>query len=376
MERCITNVKIIHLWISGMEETGGIQHYSICCAQALRELYPNASLRIFSMNDTHGDVSMRFHAFGRWHRNLRALVFALTGIVFALRERPDFIFATHPHFAKALAPLSYLGMRCLAAAHGVETWGLMGGTFGVALRRLTGILPVSEYTREIIGREAKVPMKKMCVVADTFRQDCFNVGPKCQRLLARYGIKPDQPVILTIGRISSTEQYKGHDRVLYAMPSLLTEYSKLHYIIGGCGDDEPRLRQICVRLGIEMNVTFAGFIHEDELADHYRLADLYVMPSTGEGFGIVYLEALACGRPCLVGNRDAAPEAIDHGRLGMVVDPLDAGQISAAIGGFFSGLHDKSWLYEPEFLHNEVVRLYGREAFLTSLKNALNRLLL
>jgi glycosyltransferase involved in cell wall biosynthesis len=375
MDRSSKNTKVIHLWISGLEETGGIQHYSICCAQALRELFPDARLRIFSMNDVRGDSDMKFHAFGRWHRSLRPLVVAATGIIWAIREGPDFILATHPHFAKALAPLSFLGMRCVAAAHGIETWGFMGGAFGVALRRLKGILPVSEYTREIIGREGKVPLSRMCVVPDTFRQDAFKVGPKCEKLQERYGLKADQPVILTIGRISSTEQYKGHDRVLHALPTLLSKHPNLHYIIGGCGDDEPRLRQICVRLNIEMNVTFAGFIHEDELADHYRLADLYVMPSTGEGFGIVFLEALACGRPCLVGNRDASSEAIDHGRLGFVVDPLDTAQISSAICEFFAGAHDKPWLHVPEFLHDEVVRIYGHDAFLGSFKRALDRLL-
>lgn len=343
--------------------------------QALREIYPQARLRIFSKNDVQSDPDTGLHAFGRWRGKLHTPVFAAAGLAWAMLERPDFIFATHPHFMKALAPLTRLGIPCLTAAHGIETWGLMAGSFGAALRQATGILPVSAFTHDVIHREAHVPMSRMCVVPDTFREENFAPGPKSSALLQRYGLKPDQPVILTIGRLSASERYKGQDQVLLAMPSLVRELPDLHYIIGGRGDDEPRLRQLCAELGLEKQVTFTGFIPEAELADHYRLADLYVMPSTGEGFGIVYLESLACGRPCLVGNADASPEAIDHGRLGFIVPPRDPAQIANAMLSFFRRRHDKPWLYEPETLHREVVKLYGQQAFRGYLHLALSELL-
>lgn len=368
-------MKSIHLWVSGIEETGGIQHYSACCVQALREIYPKARLRIFSKNDTHSDPATGLHAYGSWRGRLHTPAFAITGLAWALRERPDFIFATHPHFMKALAPLTRLGIPCLTAAHGIEVWGQMSGRFGTAIRSASGILPVSAFTRDVIHREAAVPISRMRVVPDTFRAENFVPGPKSPALFERYGLKPDQPVILTVGRLSASERYKGQDQVLLAMPSLIRELPDLHYIIGGRGDDEPRLRQLCAELGLEKNVTFTGFIPEAELADHYRLADFYVMPSMGEGFGIVYLESLACGRPCLVGDLDASPEAIDHGRLGFIVPPRDPEQIATAILSFFRRQHDKPWLHEPETLHREVVTLFGQQAFKQSLKSALGHLM-
>lgn len=368
-------MKSIHLWVSGIEETGGIQHYSDCCVQALRVIYPRAQLRVFSKNDSHSDPASRLHAFGPWSGKLHTPVFAAAGLAWALKERPDFIFATHPHFMKALAPLTRLGIPCLTAAHGIEVWGQMGGRFGTAMRAASGILPVSAFTRDVIHREAAVPMSRMRVVPDTFRAENFTPGPKCPTLLQRYGLKPNQPVILTIGRLSASERYKGQDQILLAMPSLIRELPDLHYILGGRGDDEQRLRQLCAELGLEKNVTFTGFIPEAELADHYRLADLYVMPSTGEGFGIVYLESLACGRPCLVGDQDASPEAIAHGRLGFIVSPRDSAQIANAVLSFFRRQHDKPWLHEPETLHREVVKLYGEQAFRGCLQQALSELL-
>ena len=362
--------KCIHLWASGLEETGGIQHYSACCLQALQELFPGAHLRVFSKNDV-GSAHAHVHAFGHLQGWRRTLAFVASGLFWALRERPDFILATHPHFMKALAPLTRLGFFCLTAAHGIEVWGTLGGALGSALRKATGILPVSSFTRDVIHREGRVPLEKMPVVPDTFREDAFSPGPKPVTLLQRYGLREHQPVILTVGRLSASERYKGHDQVLHAMPRMLRELPDLHYLIGGRGDDEKRLRALAVELGLQNQVTFTGFIPADELADHYRLCDLYVMPSNGEGFGIVYLEALACGRPCLVGSEDASPEAVDGGRLGFVVPPRDPEAIAGAVLSFFHHTHDKPWLHEPETLHREVVRLYGSAAFRSSLARAL-----
>lgn len=368
-------IKSIHLWVSGVEETGGIQHYSLCCIRALRELFPQARLRVFSKNDLKSDPAGGFHGFGRLRGMSRTLAFAVSGLAAALWERPDFILTTHPHFMKALAPLAKLGIPCLTAAHGIEVWGQTQGVLGRALRSATGVLPVSFFTRDVLHREAGLPLDRMPVVPDTFREESFIPGPKPNYLLDRHKLKPGQPVLLTVGRLSATERYKGQDQVLQALTGLVQSLPSLRYIIGGRGDDEPRLRQMVADLGLTQHVIFTGFIPESELADHYRLADLYVMPSTGEGFGIVYLESLACGRPCVVGCDDASPEAVDHGRLGFVVPPCEPSQIAASIRSFFLRTHDKPWLHEPETLHREVVRLYGHKAFQESLCQALRGLL-
>ncbi|MDB6140174.1 MAG: putative glycosyltransferase, partial [Verrucomicrobiaceae bacterium] len=127
--------------------------------------------------------------------------------------------------------------------------------------------------------------------------------------------------------------------------------------------------------GQQEAVIFTGFIPENELPDYYRLCDAFVMPSTGEGFGIVYLEALASGRPCIVGNTDASPEAIGNGRLGLVVDPHSVAAITAAVIQLLTRHHSKPWLHEPETLQHDVAKLYGWQAFKRSLNKALAALL-
>lgn len=367
--------RTLHLWVSGLEETGGIQHYSSCCLQALKELFPRTQIRVFSKNDLRRSANSLQHVFGRRHGMLRTAEFILSGFKWAWRENPDFILSTHPHFMKVMGPLIQLGIPCLTAAHGIETWGRMGGWYGQSLRRATGILPVSSFTRDVISREALVQDACMRVVPNTFREDMFFPGPKSVELLQRYGLRADQPVLFTVARLSASERYKGQDQILLSLPLLIREFPNISYLIGGRGDDELRLRQLASDLRVEKQVIFAGYIPETELADHYRLADLYVMPSTGEGFGIVFLESLACGRACIVGNQDASPEAIDQGRLGFIVPPREPEAIATAIRRFLLRDHGQPWLHDPAFLHREVVRLYGYKAFQYSLSRALTALL-
>jgi glycosyltransferase involved in cell wall biosynthesis len=174
------------------------------------------------------------------------------------------------------------------------------------------------------------------VVPDCIDLAAYGPGPKQDDLLARYGLE-DRTVMLTLGRLASGEQYKGHDEVMEVLPDLVDEVPDLSYLICGDGDDRPRLEAKAERLGIGDRVVFAGYVPEDEKADHYRLADAFVMPGRGEGFGIVYLEALACGVPVVASEADASREAVRDGELGTVVDPDDLEDVKS---GILDALHE------------------------------------
>ena len=137
----------------------------------------------------------------------------------------------------------------------------------------------------------------------------------------------DRRVLLTVSRIGTADRYKGHDRVIAALPALLRAGADVAYLIVGSGDDTPRLAQVAAETGVSDRVILAGAAPADELADHYRLADVFVMPSTKEGFGIVFLEAAACGVPVVGGNRDGSWDALREGYLGRAIDPDDEGQL-------------------------------------------------
>jgi glycosyltransferase involved in cell wall biosynthesis len=128
---------------------------------------------------------------------------------------------------------------------------------------------------------------------------------------------------MTMGRMPDADRAKGFDEVLEAMPSLLKRFPDLVYLLVGDGPDRVRLERKAKFLGVEGAAVFAGRISEAEKADHYRLADVYAMPSTGEGFGFVVLEALACGLPVVASNQDGTFEAVRGGKLGATVSPKD-----------------------------------------------------
>jgi len=138
------------------------------------------------------------------------------------------------------------------------------------------------------------------------------------------------PILLTVGRLAASERYKGHEQIFAALPALRARFPGLVHVVAGDGDDRPRLERCAAELAAGC-VRFLGFVPEQDLPDLYRLADLYVMPSTQEGFGIVYLEAAACGLRVLGGVGGGSGDAIADARVGERVDASDSAALARAI---------------------------------------------
>jgi glycosyltransferase involved in cell wall biosynthesis len=168
------------------------------------------------------------------------------------------------------------------------------------------------------------------IVPNAIHTDDFFQGPRDPTIEARLGVA-GRKVIMTLGRMAADEQYKGFDEVLDVMPRLVRKRPELVYLAAGDGSDRPRLETKAHELGVADHVVFTGHLCEREKASFYRLADVYVMPSSGEGFGFVVLEALACGIPVVASAVDGTREAVRGGRLGRIVDPKDADALERAI---------------------------------------------
>src|SRR5262249_24567745 len=154
-------------------------------------------------------------------------------------------------------------------------------------------ISVSELTKQRFLEWAPLRKEQGHVIPDCGDLSEFGLGPKPDRLIERYGLTGRQ-VILTLARLSASERYKVIDEMLELLPSLARDIPNLVYLIAGDGDDRSRLQEKAIALGLSDHVVFAGYIPDREKADYYRLADTFVMPGYGEGFGIVYLEAMAC----------------------------------------------------------------------------------
>jgi glycosyltransferase involved in cell wall biosynthesis len=372
----------IHIWAPDLfSTTGGIQAFSRYLIDAVRAEAFSKYFRALIKNDLPDDIPDKralhnFNAYGNWPLRLRSARFASGCLRYAWRERPGLIVSTHLNFG----PLAMIARRSFGApyilvAHGIDAWGITNASRKRALRKADLTLAVSNYTRDRLIQEVGLDAARVKILPNTFAAERFAIAPKPPRLLQRYGLRPDTPVILTVCRLADTECYKGYDQIIKAMPEIRRVVPNARYLLVGKGPDRPRIEKLISEAGVQDAVIFAGFVPDEELAEHYNLCDIFAMPSRAEGFGIVYLEALACGKPVLAGNKDGSRDALGGGELGLLVDPDDTAEIAAEIIRVLRREHWRPEIFNPELLRRRVIELFGFEAFKRAVADLLGPLL-
>jgi glycosyltransferase involved in cell wall biosynthesis len=301
------------------------------------------------------------------HEARGRLEYAIRALVLAVRHRPRDIVVLHLSLMSvAFVAARLTGARLTLVAHGwelvsrrrrLDRWCGYRVDRMVANSRRTAL----EVERFFADERAR-HFGTIRLLHPTWDPRTSTTDPS-RRAMARraFGFEPTEVVLLTVGRLDSSERYKGHDRVLNVLPALLASKPNLRYLIVGEGDDQGRLAQQTVDLGVADRVTFAGYI--EDLADCYAACDLYVMPSTHEGFGIVFLEALANGRPVVAGGIDGSIEALSWGELGFLCDPLDPASVEGAIGVAIDALGGSDPRVDGTVLRTQAERLFGAAAF-------------
>jgi len=166
--------------------------------------------------------------------------------------------------------------------------------------------------------------------------------------------------------MDAREGYKGQDRVIVALPQLLAAGHDLVYVVVGGGDDRTRLQSLAAERGVAERVRFVGVLGHDVVVDVYRMADLFVMPSTGEGFGIVFLEAMACGTPALGLAVGGAVDALADGEFGTMASDAD---FAAVLARLLAAPKP-----DPHALAAAVQSRFGRAPFATQVANIMRRI--
>jgi len=197
------------------------------------------------------------------------------------------------------------------------------------LHQVDVFLPVSHYTAGLL-HERSIPPRCTQVIPNGTDPERFRPRDGTP-LRERLGLT-DCSLLLTVGRLV---RRKGIDTVLRALPTIVEDCSDVAYIIAGTGPDRARLGRIADRLGVRDRVQFAGDIDHDRLPLYYSTADLFVMPARQdppdvEGFGLVFLEANACGTPVVGAATGGIPEAIRDGETGLLVPPDAPGVLADA----------------------------------------------
>lgn len=312
---------------------GGVQRAGRLTAAALAAFADRRgeSARFLSLNDAPqestfqvGTGSIAFTGFGRSKARFLRTVWSLT------RLKPDLIFALHPNLAPVVAAMKLAApaSRTLIFCHGIEVWTPLPFIRRTSLRRVDLILAPSADTARRLETQQGVPAEKIHRLA-------WSLGPEFNGSAASASAGGSLPeafphgrVILTVGRWDAREAYKGMDHLISVMPGLMEMVPDLHLVAVGSGTDVPRLKRLAAESGVTGRIHFLSSLTHEQLAAAYDACAVFALPSRGEGFGLVFLEAMAHGKPVIGGAHGGTPDVIDEGVTGYLVEYGNLAQLS------------------------------------------------
>jgi glycosyltransferase involved in cell wall biosynthesis len=324
---------LVFVFLEIFNQEGGIQSYSRMLLDACSQLAEVPAIEVFLLRDRPGlgqqFSGMAFHYFQSASATMGRLNLAIALFSHLFTRRPRHVYCGHINLAPLVAVLCQpLGIPYTVITHGKEVWPPLPPLTRWAMQNATTLWAVSRYTRDRTCRVNQLDPDKFRLMPCAVDGDCFTPAPKSPALVEKYGLD-GAIVLVTVARLWSGDIYKGVDVTIRALPRIVQAFPQVKYLVVGRGDDQPRLAALAADLGVGDRVVFAGFVPTEELVQHYRLADAYVMPSQ-EGFGIVYLEAMACGVPVIAGDDDGSSEPLLDGKLGWRVPHRDPEAVATA----------------------------------------------
>lgn len=320
---------------SELDAPGGIQRASRHLAAVLTEFAASRSMecRLFSLNDSpelhRMSVGGREFVFTGCDRAKGR--FTATALRSA-RRHAKLVLAAHPNLAPVTQTMRLAAprMKTIVCTHGIEVWEPLTPIRRRSLRRANLVLAPSQSTAEHVTTHQGVRPERIRVLPWALDPEFEALLPAASRALPPPGF-PTGRVILTVGRWLATERYKGMDTLITALPRLLPRWPELQLAMVGEGDDRDWLEELAQKSGVRSHVHFLSGLSYSQLATCYSACEIFALPSQAEGFGLVYLEAMACGKPMIGGAHGGAPEVILDGVTGYLVQHGDVEQLSTSI---------------------------------------------
>ena len=258
--------------------------------------------------------------------------FALAALRAAGRQ-PLLVIALHPHLAPVVSAMRLRSrkFRSIVFAHGLEVWQPLGWPRGAALRSSDVVIAPSRDTAQHLISDQKIRAEKV-------RRLAWGLDPEFEARL-RAPISPPRPaafpqgtrIILTVGRWDPAERYKGADTLISTLPRVLQMIPDAALVLVGDGGDRPRLEQLARDSGVADHIHFLFGLSQEELFACYAHCDVFALPSRAEGFGLVFLEAMANSKPVIGGAHGGTPDVIEDGVSGLLVPHGDVAMLSAAL---------------------------------------------
>ena len=374
----------LFLFLEIFSREGGIQSYVQDIFQSYLNLAEQPHADVFLLRDgqecdnSFQSSVLNFRYFKTKSARSGRIRFAIALLRYLLQHKPNRVFCGHIN----LAPLTWLickplGVPYTVLTYGKEVWEPLPTLSRIALQHADRIWTISRYSRDRACEANQLNPNNVQFLPCAVDGDRFIPGEKSPKLIEKYGLA-NATTLVTVARLWSGDIYKGVDVTIRALPTIAQAIPNVKYLVIGRGDDQPRLAKLAEDLGVADRVVFAGFVPTADLADHYRLADAYIMPSQ-EGFGIVYLEAMACGVPVLSGDADGSADPLQDGQLGWQVPHRDPNAVATACTEILQGKqalaegkpHDRRC--DGLWLRQQAIALFGKNAFTQQLQTLLRQ---
>jgi len=332
---CWQTRRVIIGLFSELEPAGGIQRAGRHLAAVITEFAASRKMecRLLSLNDTPelhrlsvGDREFVFTGCERAKGRFTATALR------SARRHAKIVIAAHPNLAPIVQGMRIAAprMKSIVVAHGIEIWEPLSTLRRRALRRASLILTPTQDTANHVATQQQIPRERIRVLPWALDPDFENLAIATAQSSLPINF-PVGRIILTVGRWQSNERYKGMDTLITALPRLLQDWPDLQLVAVGEGDDRSWLEQIAKSCGVQGHVHFYTGLSYPELAACYSACEIFALPSRGEGFGMVYLEAMARGKPVIGGAHGGAPEVIDDAKTGYLVQHGDVPQLATSI---------------------------------------------
>ena len=354
---------------------GGIQSYVRDILDALpTAMGDGRSADVFLLRDG-ADVcnpflssTLRFQYFKSSSPTVGRMKLAAALVLYILRSRPQHLYCGHINLAPMVEAICKpFGIPFTVLTYGKEVWETLPTSKVKAFQRATRIWTISRYSRDRLCESNAVDAGKVDFVSCSVDGRTFKPEEKEARLVEKYNLHHSR-VLMTVARLWSGDRYKGVDVTIRALPEIAKSFPTVKYLVLGRGDDQPRLAALAEELGMGDRVVFAGFVSDEDLVAHYNLADAYVMPSQ-EGFGIVYLEAMACGVPVLSGDADGSSDPLQDGTLGWQVPHRDPKAVAVAVCEMLNGHVEKT---DGDWLRSQCLSIFDKSAIARQLTTLLS----
>jgi phosphatidylinositol alpha-1,6-mannosyltransferase len=219
-----------------------------------------------------------------------------------------------------------LRRRHLTFINGIEVWENAKPRWIRSARRSSMLVSISRFTRDradsIHGGFSRAVVCALATMDDEEAPDLPTIE------LSRAATPPS---VLIVGRMDANEDYKGHRELIECWPHILREIPNAILHIVGRGNAMPEYQRMAERLSLCDSVRFHGFVSVDTLNSLYATSKVFAMPSRGEGFGLVYIEAMRYGLPVIASRHDAGQEIVLHEKTGLTVDMNRPDELPAAV---------------------------------------------